>query len=132
MWRNGSYEELFGEEIFRTWNVKGIMTLYLPMDSFEISLEIYFLKITCTPLGKCPIIILWHLGTTSYKWRTDQVEWTFLGNDSVLYQSLWIKCPLFEWLAMLNLTLLSQVWYTASHSVDHKLRVIKWRFMFLD
>ena len=57
MWRNGRYEELFGEEIFHTWNVKGAMTLYLPVDSFETSLDIFFF-ITCTALGKCPIIIL--------------------------------------------------------------------------
>lgn len=42
MWRNGRYEELFGEEIFYTWNVKGAMTLYLPVDSFETSLDIFF------------------------------------------------------------------------------------------
>ena len=40
MWRNGRYEEQFDEEIFHTRNIERAMTLYLPVDGLEASLEI--------------------------------------------------------------------------------------------
>lgn len=125
MWRNGIYKELCDEEIFQMWKVKGAVTLYLPVDGLETFLR--FKKLNSTSFGRSPIIILYNPGTTSYKWLTDQVGWTFLGNDSANHLSLLIKCLLFEHIAILNLTSLSQMCYGASHFVNYELKVIKWR-----
>lgn len=125
MWRNGIYKELCDEEIFQMWKVKGAVTLHLPVDGLETFLR--FKKLNSTSFGRSPIIILYSPGTISYKWWKDQVGWTFLGNDSANQLSLLIKCLLFEHIAILNLTSLSQMCYGASHFVDHELKIIKWR-----